>query len=56
MNDGMDSRRSIHRDRRPAPPVFVAQMDEHGVGVVLDAQPVGGVGLLVERASLPSWE
>jgi len=56
MNDGMDSRRSIHRDRRPAPPVFVAQMDEHGVGVVLDAQPVGGVRLLVERASLPSWE
>ncbi|HKV29618.1 MAG TPA: hypothetical protein VJT14_01220, partial [Candidatus Dormibacteraeota bacterium] len=56
MNDGMDSRRSIHGDRRPALPVFVAQMDEHRVGIVLDAKAVGGVRLLVERASLPSWE
>jgi len=56
MNDGMDSRRSIHRDRRPAPPVFVAQMDEQRIRVVLDAQAVGRVRLLVEPASLPSWE
>jgi hypothetical protein len=56
MNDGMDSRRSIHGDRRPATPVFVAEMDEHRVGVVLDAQAVGQVRLLVQPARLPSWE
>ena len=56
MNDGMDSRRSIHRDRRPAPPVFVAQMDEQRVGVVLDAQAVGRIPILVEPPSLPSRE
>jgi hypothetical protein len=56
LNDGADSRRAIHGDRRPAPRVFVAQMDEQRVGVVLDAQAVGRVRLLVEPASLPSWE
>jgi hypothetical protein len=56
MNDGMDSRRSIHAHRRPTTPVFVAQMDEQRVRVVLDAQPMGGVRLLVKPASLPSWE
>src|ERR1700730_8805522 len=56
MNEYARSRPPIHGDCRPATPVFVAQMDEHGVLVMLDAQAVGRVRLLVEPASVPSWE
>jgi hypothetical protein len=40
--------RSIHREHRPALTVLVAEMNEEGVAIVLDTQPVGRVASLVE--------
>lgn len=45
---------SIQRDGGPAAAVFIADVDQQGVVVVLDPEPMPGIALLVELSSRPS--
>jgi hypothetical protein len=50
LGDGEAPRRPVDGERGPPVPVLAAEVDEERAVVVLDAQSVGDVALLVERA------